>query len=38
MHDAIVDRQRIRAVAENWVIWRDARDLERFRGFAPEGE
>ena len=38
MHDAIVDRQRIREVAENWVIWRDARDLERFRGFALEGE
>ena len=26
------DRQEIRNVVENWVVWRDAGDWERFRG------
>jgi hypothetical protein len=38
MHDAIVDRQRIREVVENWVVWRDAGDWERFRSvWHPDG-
>jgi hypothetical protein len=38
MHDAIADRQRIREVVENWVVWRDAGDWERFRSvWHPEG-
>jgi hypothetical protein len=30
MDDAMTDRLRIREVVENWVIWRDAGDWERF--------
>jgi hypothetical protein len=29
--DAAADRQEIRELVENWAIWRDARDWERFR-------
>jgi hypothetical protein len=29
--DATADRREIRALVENWAIWRDARDWERFR-------
>jgi hypothetical protein len=28
----MVDREEIRDVVENWVVWRDAGDWERFRG------
>ena len=28
--DAMSERQRIREVVENWVVWRDAGDWERF--------
>jgi hypothetical protein len=31
MQDAMIERQRIREVVENWVVWRDAGDWERFR-------
>jgi hypothetical protein len=38
MHDALVDGQRIREVVENWVVWRDAGDWERFRSvWHPDG-
>ena len=34
----MIERQRIREVVENWVIWRDAGDWERFRTvWHPEG-
>ena len=34
----IEDRLAIREVVENWVVWRDAGDWERFRGvWHPEG-
>ena len=29
--DAAADRRAIRELVENWAIWRDARDWERFR-------
>jgi hypothetical protein len=32
MNDEILDRLEIRRVVENWVVWRDAGDWERFRG------
>jgi hypothetical protein len=32
MDSAMTERQRIREVVENWAIWRDAGDWERFRG------
>jgi hypothetical protein len=32
MNDELLDRLAIRRVVENWVVWRDAGDLERFRG------
>ena len=32
MATAISDRDAIREVVENWVVWRDAGDWERFRG------
>ena len=31
MGSEIYDRLAIRAVVENWVVWRDAGDWERFR-------
>ncbi len=38
MDEAMVERQRIREVVENWVVWRDAGDWERFRSvWHPEG-
>ena len=38
MDDAIQDRLRIREVVENWAIWRDAGDWERFRSvWHPDG-
>ena len=30
-HDTATDRREIRELVENWAIWRDARDWERFR-------
>ena len=32
MSKANTDRDAIREVVENWVVWRDAGDWERFRG------
>ena len=32
MATAVSDRDAIREVVENWVVWRDAGDWERFRG------
>jgi len=37
MDGAILDRLRIREVVENWAIWRDAGDWERFRGVWHPG-
>ena len=38
MDDAILDRLRIREVVENWALWRDAGDWERFRSvWHPDG-
>src|SRR6516164_8671652 len=38
MSDSFADRLRIREVIENWVVWRDAGDWERFRGvWHPDG-
>jgi len=31
MHDDLMDRLAIRELIENWAIWRDAGDWERFR-------
>jgi len=31
MHSQMLDRSAIREVVENWVVWRDAGDWERFR-------
>lgn len=31
METAMIERMRIREVVENWVVWRDAGDWERFR-------
>lgn len=36
MSDAAADRVAIREVIENWVIWRDSGDWERFRGVWHE--
>ena len=32
MHSDTSDREAIREIVENWVVWRDAGDWERFRG------
>jgi hypothetical protein len=38
MSDPAADRQAIRELVENWVIWRDAGDWERFRTvWHPDG-
>ena len=37
MDSAMLDRLRIREVAENWAIWRDAGDWERFRSVWHPG-
>jgi len=38
MEPALVERLRIREVVQNWAVWRDAGDWERFRGvWHPEG-
>ena len=37
MDGAMLDRLRIREVVENWAIWRDAGDWERFRGVWHPG-
>jgi len=31
LHEALTDRLAIRELVENWVVWRDAGDWERFR-------
>src|SRR3982075_2026067 len=38
MEHALIERMRIREVIENWVLWRDSGDWERFRTvWHPEG-
>jgi hypothetical protein len=38
MSDLAADRQAIRELVENWVVWRDAGDWERFRTvWHPDG-
>ena len=37
MDSAMLDRLRIREVVENWAIWRDAGDWERFRSVWHPG-
>jgi hypothetical protein len=38
MSDQAADRQAIRELVENWVVWRDAGDWERFRTlWHPDG-
>jgi hypothetical protein len=38
METALIERLRIREVIENWVLWRDSGDWERFRTvWHPEG-
>jgi hypothetical protein len=38
MDDALLERLRIREVVENWAVWRDAGDWERFRTvWHPDG-
>ena len=38
METALIERARIREVIENWVLWRDSGDWERFRTvWHPEG-
>ena len=38
MEAALVERQLIRDVVQNWAVWRDAGDWERFRGvWHPDG-
>jgi SnoaL-like protein len=37
MHTDMLERQAIREVVENWVVWRDAGDWERFRGVWHAG-
>ncbi len=32
MNDVLIDRLAIRDLVENWAVWRDAGDWERFRG------
>jgi hypothetical protein len=37
MDNAVIERMRIREVVENWVVWRDSGDWERFRSvWHPE--
>jgi hypothetical protein len=37
MENALIERMRIREVIENWVLWRDSGDWERFRAvWHPE--
>ncbi|GAB3276356.1 nuclear transport factor 2 family protein [Sinomonas notoginsengisoli] len=39
MEDLMLERIRIRELVENWAVWRDAGDWDRFRTvWAPEGE
>ena len=39
MDSALIERQRIREVVENWAVWRDAGDWERFRSvWHPDGK
>ena len=38
MDSALIERQRIREVVENWAVWRDAGEWERFRSvWHPDG-
>src|SRR5207245_2323485 len=38
MEAALIERLRIREVVQNWAVWRDAGDWERFRSvWHPEG-
>jgi hypothetical protein len=38
MDSALIERLRIREVVENWAVWRDAGDWERFRSvWHPDG-
>ena len=38
MEDPLIERLRIREVVENWVLWRDAGEWERFRTvWHPDG-
>ena len=39
MDSALIERQRIREVVENWAVWRDAGEWERFRSvWHPDGK
>ncbi|MFF2318338.1 nuclear transport factor 2 family protein [Arthrobacter sp. NPDC058097] len=39
MEEQLLEKLRIREVIENWAVWRDAGDWDRFRTvWAPEGE
>jgi len=37
MADELIDKFRIRETVENWVIWRDSGNWERFRTVWHEG-
>jgi SnoaL-like protein len=38
MNEELLERLKIRELVENWVLWRDANDWDRFRTvWAPEG-
>lgn len=38
MEKLLIERMRIREVIENWLLWRDSGDWERFRTvWHPEG-
>ena len=38
MDSALIERQRIREVVENWAVWSDAGEWERFRSvWHPDG-
>ncbi|PWU02534.1 MAG: hypothetical protein C5B51_20555 [Terriglobia bacterium] len=38
MNEDFLERLKVREVIENWALWRDANDWERFRAcWAPEG-
>jgi SnoaL-like domain len=38
MDSTLIERQRIREVVENWAVWRDAGEWERFRSvWHPDG-
>ena len=38
MNEDLIERLKIREVVENWALWRDANDWDRFRTcWAPEG-